>query len=178
MLKHVRLMKFAAAGAIGKTPTTVSAAVKTAAFAYGFLGEVIHARESLSDEEQTTLDELEESIKIAGALTNRLNGAVASVTKAAGVVPRVTKEMLAKAACDNAVSPVNIHFASRTKEQIKLGAEVLSPVREAMSCGECGLMSKIGKSLDMLGVSPEISSFIARGNASGLMVGTLSLLAA
>jgi len=180
MLSNIRLTKFATAGALG-TPTSVLEIVKTAAFGYGILHEVLAQRADYekyaSDDEIETLTELQDSIKLAAALAADLNHETDEVVKLAGAL-EFTKEALLASASAGAANPDTILNSSRSAEQIKTASVKLSAVSEVMNAGEFGIMSKMAKSLDLLGVSSGMASFVASGNPAGLIFGTLGLLAA
>lgn len=182
MLKSIRLTKFAAAGALG-TPGDVSGAVKTAAFSYGFLTEVVDQRVSsgngMSPAEDSTLDELDDSIKTASEITSLIReqtGALSKMASELGNAVKIDKETLRKAASDGAVDPNAILSGGRSFEQIKEASTKLSAVGEVMRITDYGSMSKMGKSLDLLGVTPDIATYIANGTPAGLTTGVLGLL--
>ena len=180
MLRNIRFTKFATAGALG-TPADLVGVVKTAAFGYGFFREVLAQRADLklgaTDDELATIDELQSSIKLASAIAADLNAETEQVIKLAGEIV-FTSEILFKSAMADSADPNDILNSSRSTEQVKTASVKLSAVSEVMNAGEYGIMSKMAKSLDMLGVSAEVAAHVANGNPSGLIMGTLGLLAA
>lgn len=171
-MHNVRLLKFAAVGAHeGKVPVSLVGAVKMAAFTLGLMQESLEGRqEKLANEELSALSELDGSIKTAGAILGYLRGQTAELCK----IATVEVAHIAKAAEEGALDLDAVLTESRTKVA---SAEEMTGLSEIIAIPQ-GIMSKMGKSLDMLAVSPETAAYIEQGNPIGLTTGVLALLAA